>query len=217
MMPNLDHFVAQLKAIGVRKNDTIVVYDKSGMICAPRAYWMLKSFGAPNVFVLNGTFSKWEAEKRHVESGENEHTWQRQRVSKISPSDYDFKLDSKQVRSYDDIQNVLNAKKDHPVHILDGRGKAQYDAGHIETAKLLSFSDVLNPDKTFKKVEELKKLFQEQGGLADPVKDEVIVYCQRAIVACVLEVALKEIGNKNSSVYDGSYEEYGAKIKEREA
>jgi thiosulfate/3-mercaptopyruvate sulfurtransferase len=48
-----------MKKLDVRKSDTIVVYDKSGMLSAPRAFWMLKSFGASDVRILNGTFSKW--------------------------------------------------------------------------------------------------------------------------------------------------------------
>lgn len=42
-----------------RKSDTFVVYDKSGMLSAPRAYWMLKAFGVQNVRILDGTFARW--------------------------------------------------------------------------------------------------------------------------------------------------------------
>ena len=213
MMPSAEYFSAQLRTIGVRKNDIIIVYDKSGMLTAPRTYWMLKSFGAPNVYILNGTFSKWEAEKRAVETGETEHTWTRNRTAKPLPDDYTFKLDSPKVKSFEDIQKTLLTQKDNHVHILDGRGKPMFDAGHIETALSLPFSEVLNADKTFKSNEELKKLFKEQGSLSDPTKDQVILSCQRGIAACVLDVALRQIGNQQTSVYDGSYEEYGAKIK----
>lgn len=60
-----------MRNMDVRINDTIVCYDKSDMLCAPRAFWMLKVFGASNVFILNGTFSKWKNENRPTESGEN--------------------------------------------------------------------------------------------------------------------------------------------------
>jgi thiosulfate/3-mercaptopyruvate sulfurtransferase len=45
-----------MKAINVRKNDYIVVYDKISKVSAPRAYWILKTFGLQNVAILNGTF-----------------------------------------------------------------------------------------------------------------------------------------------------------------
>jgi len=48
-----------MKAVGVRKSDIVVVYDKIGMISAPRAFWLFKTFGLENVFLLNGVFNKW--------------------------------------------------------------------------------------------------------------------------------------------------------------
>lgn len=69
MLPSNDHFIKLMKEMDVRKNDIIVVYDKYRNISAPRNYWMLKTFGAPNVLILNGTFSKWEKEGRTIESG----------------------------------------------------------------------------------------------------------------------------------------------------
>jgi len=32
------------------------------MLSSPRAYWTMKLFGLKNVRILNGTFTKWEAE-----------------------------------------------------------------------------------------------------------------------------------------------------------
>lgn len=43
-----------MKQWDIRINDQIVVFDKIGMMSAPRAYWMLKNFGARNVSILNG-------------------------------------------------------------------------------------------------------------------------------------------------------------------
>jgi thiosulfate/3-mercaptopyruvate sulfurtransferase len=79
MMPPVAQFIKEMQALNVRKNDTIVVYDKSGMLSSPRAFWMLKTFGASNVFILNGTFSKWLNEKKSTESGDNERAWSRRR------------------------------------------------------------------------------------------------------------------------------------------
>lgn len=55
-----------MKLLNVRKNDIIVVYDKIGKVSAPRAFWMLKTFGIDNVAILNGSFTKWLAENRPV-------------------------------------------------------------------------------------------------------------------------------------------------------
>jgi thiosulfate/3-mercaptopyruvate sulfurtransferase len=147
------------------------------MLSAPRAFWMLKTFGAPNVFILNGTFSKWEAEKRPVDTGDNERAWKRRRSSVPNSKDFDFHLDARKVRSFDDIQKIIHHQKQHHIHILDSRFRANYDQGHIETAESLPFPEVLNPDKTFKSTEELLKVFQQNAKVANPAKDEVVLSC----------------------------------------
>ena len=69
-VPTEQHFEEMMRLVNIRKSDTVVVYDKVGMLSSPRAYWLLKTFGMPNVMLLNGTFSKWEAEKRAMEEGD---------------------------------------------------------------------------------------------------------------------------------------------------
>ena len=64
----------------MKKTDTVVVYDKIGMISAPRAFWLLKTFGVQNVMILNGSFLKWAAEKREVESGDTPNAFRKVRA-----------------------------------------------------------------------------------------------------------------------------------------
>lgn len=78
MNPSEDHFIAKMKELDVRSIDTIIVYDKTGMTNAPRALWMFKNFGV-DVAILNGTFTKWEAEKRNIETGDKSTAWKRVR------------------------------------------------------------------------------------------------------------------------------------------
>lgn len=64
-----------MKVLDVRKSDYIVCYDKLNMLPSPRAFWTFKVFGATNVFLLDGTFSKWKNEGKKLASGENEGTF----------------------------------------------------------------------------------------------------------------------------------------------
>lgn len=61
MLPTDEQFIAEMKRIDVRRSDDIVVYDKSNMLSAPRAYWMLKSYGVESVRILDGAFKRWSA------------------------------------------------------------------------------------------------------------------------------------------------------------
>lgn len=94
MMPPLNHFTENMKALDIRKSDNIVVYDQNGSLSAPRAYWIFKNFGLPNVCILNGSFFKWEQEHRLVESGDKPNAWKRIRTTLPKPDDFNFELNN---------------------------------------------------------------------------------------------------------------------------
>lgn len=77
MLPSNKVFSNEMKRIDARKSDNFVVYDKSGMLSSPRAYWMLKSFGAKNVRILDGTFARWKTDGYEIESGDTESAYKR--------------------------------------------------------------------------------------------------------------------------------------------
>ena len=72
----------------------------------------------------------------------------------------------------------------------------------------------MTPDFKYKSKEELLEVFK-RGGIKDPVNDQVIVYCQKGIVACGVGVALDLIGNHKYKLYDGSFIEYSELHKEK--
>ena len=96
------------------------------------------------------------------------------------------------------------------IPLLDTRHNSVYSQGHIPLSKNIPFSTLLNPDNTYKSVEELRKLLKDMG-VDQPETQPIVSTCQRGITACILDVALRLIGNTNTSVYDGSYEEYSKK------
>ena len=138
-----------MKAINVRKNDYIVVYDKIGKVSAPRAYWILKTFGLKNVSILNGTFSKWVAEGRHTEDGDVEKAWKKILLpaTKVVPEDFDFICDKTRIRYYDEIVKISNynlvasdTKGPDAIKIIDTRLDAIYDLGHIPSSINIPFT-----------------------------------------------------------------------------
>ena len=68
MMPKKEHFIRMMKALNVRKSMTVVCYETGKGWFASRAAFMLKSFGHPKVYILDGNFKKWQSEGRAVES-----------------------------------------------------------------------------------------------------------------------------------------------------
>ena len=104
----MEEFGETMRKCDVRKNDIVVVYDRVGMLSSPRAYWMMKLFGMPNVMILNGTFSKWESEKRAIESGESEGAWKRVgRRKSTHADDFSYTLHQEKLRLHDDVHKIV--------------------------------------------------------------------------------------------------------------
>ena len=93
-VPSEAQFKEHMKELNVRKSDIIVVYDKIGLVSAPRAFWMLKTFGIPNVAILNGSFGKWISEGRPVQDGDNERAWKKVRETQPVPEDFNFQFEA---------------------------------------------------------------------------------------------------------------------------
>jgi thiosulfate/3-mercaptopyruvate sulfurtransferase len=68
--PSQETFVLNMKKLGIRTSEPLVVYDNKGMYSAPRVFTLFKYFGHPNVRILNGGFKKWKAEGRPTAHGE---------------------------------------------------------------------------------------------------------------------------------------------------
>ena len=107
-VPTEAQFKEQMRKLNIRKSDLIVVYDKIGVISAPRAFWLMKTFGAPNVRILNGVFNKWQAEQRQIESGDVDTAWRKKLIGESStdPEEWNYSLDSSRVKKYEDIVKI---------------------------------------------------------------------------------------------------------------
>ena len=69
MMPKVAQLEAALGRHGIGANSKVVLYSIGTPMWATRFWWMLKSLGFDNAFVLDGGFDKWKAEGRAIETG----------------------------------------------------------------------------------------------------------------------------------------------------
>ena len=59
MMPSPEFFTDEMQKMGVNQNSAIIVYDKDGIYSSPRAWWMFRAMGHPQVAVLDGGLPAW--------------------------------------------------------------------------------------------------------------------------------------------------------------
>ncbi|KAI1844849.1 hypothetical protein JX266_009077 [Neoarthrinium moseri] len=227
MLPTAKQFAAAMSELGIRKEDTVVVYDSKelGIFSAPRVGWTLKVFGHSKVHILNN-FKLWVEEGLPTESGE---------LYSVECSPYpipkEIDLDAK-VASFEEVKEVAadyNKEGAEGVQILDARGAGRFagtapepreglSSGHMPGAINIPFDAVLDPKtKAFLPKDQLKKLFQEKG--VDPERP-IVTSCGTGVTAVVIETALEEAGYgspEKRKVYDGSWTEWAQRVKPTES
>ncbi len=219
MLPDASIFAQKVAALGISSDDTVVVYDQSGMfMSAARVWWMFKSFGHKDVRVLNGGFPYWKMRGFDITSG----------AQIVQSGNYEAVLDAARVISKEDLLEIVNGgsggsdngadKTQLPgnLSIVDARARERFDGlveeprpgmrkGHIPGSRCIPFISLLDQnDGRMKAEEEIRMLV---ASLTD--KDQVISSCGSGVTACVLALAMASIGLDYVRVYDGSWSEWG--------
>jgi thiosulfate/3-mercaptopyruvate sulfurtransferase len=205
MVPPEAKFASRMASLGLGDGQRFVVYDNSPLHSAARAWWMLKSFGAHYVAILDGGLQKWKAEGRALESGRPQV-----RHGHFSPS-----FDAGAVVDKDSVAGLLGSGGHE---IVDARGSGRFTggeaeprprmaSGHIPGSKNLPQGKLFNPDNSWKQGEDLNDAFASAGvDLAKPM----VATCGSGITACVLLFGAHLLGKEDARLYDGSWSEWGA-------
>ncbi len=194
---------ALLGRLGIDNQTTVVFYDDSNSLFATRAFWTLKYYGHQDVRVLDGGRKKWVAEGRE----------RSQEVPNVTPTTYKAGEPNQAIRAT--WEQVLASLEQSDKVILDARSPKEYTGqdvrsargGHIPGAINLEWTSQVNPDGTFKSVDELRKLYEQVGTRPD---QQVFTYCQTGVRAAHSWFVLTQLlGFENVVNYDGSWEEWG--------
>jgi len=205
MLPGTTQFDKDVGALGIGRDDTIVIYDGSGLGGAPRVWWTFKIFGAKKVYILDGGLPKWKAEGRPIDSGPAQRT----------PKKFESELNTRVVAGVDDVQLALTSKS---AQVVDARPanrfrgeaaepRAGIRSGHMPGAKnvpvtgLIENGRLIAPDKIAEKF--------KAGGV--DLDKPMITSCGSGVTAATLWFALDAIGKAPKQLYDGSWTEWGGR------
>ncbi|MDP9368132.1 MAG: sulfurtransferase [Chloroflexota bacterium] len=194
-------FAAAMTERGIGDDTDIVAVDHTGGHFATRLWWALRAYGHDRVAVLDGGFAKWAAEGRplttEVPSPPTARFTPRFRPETIADAD------------------AVLATIGDPTHlIVDARDPAQYSGeiargsrgGHIPGAVSIPPKTLVNPDGTWKPLEEQQGILEANGVRPDR---PVVAYCNGGVTATAVLFALHRTGHHAHANYDGSWNEWG--------
>ncbi len=197
---------------GIANDTTVVFYGDKNNWWACYAFWVFQLFGHTNAKIMNGGRQKWVEEGRPL----TKEVPQYPRTTYHAPERADYKI-----RAFRDqvLQHILDGKplvdvrspgeyKGELLHMPDYPQEGALRGGHIPGAKNIPWSQAVNPDGTFKSVEELREIYEKAHGLS-PDQD-VIAYCRIGERSSHTWFVLTYLlGYPNVRNYDGSWTEWG--------
>jgi thiosulfate/3-mercaptopyruvate sulfurtransferase len=205
MVPSPEIFAEAVGKMGISEKDRIVVYDGPGIFSAPRAWWLFRTMGAKNVFVLDGGLDGWKSEGRPIET----------LVPSPMPTAFntDFRIDK-----VIDFQTMLSIVGDGSRQIADARSAGRFAgtepepragmrSGHMPGARSLP-SGTFSTNGKLKPLSELRRAIEDAGiDFGQPV----VTSCGSGITAAIITLALESLGHEDNALYDGSWSEWGSR------
>jgi thiosulfate/3-mercaptopyruvate sulfurtransferase len=204
MLPTPEKFASRMQSLGLGDGSRIVLYDNSPYHTAARAWFMLRTFGAHDVAILDGGLAKWQAEGREIASGKEQ----------LRHRHFTVWADDKGVRTLDQMKANVDSGAEQ---VLDARSAARFTGeeadprpathpGHIPGSRNLPVGQIFNEDGTWKTGDALRSAFEGAGiDLAKPL----VTTCGSGITASALAFGAHLLGVE-AAVYDGSWSEWGA-------
>jgi thiosulfate/3-mercaptopyruvate sulfurtransferase len=205
MLPSEARFASRMRSLGIGDGGRIVFYDDSPLHSAARAWWMIRTFGAREIALLDGGLAKWKAEGRPLESG----------TPSIRPGHFTPALDRDAVA---DKAFIAAIPGDSDWQIADARSPGRFRgdepeprpglaSGHIPGSRNLPFGRLFEGDGRWKRGDALRAAFEEAGiDLARPLATS----CGSGVTAATLLFGAHLLGKEDVKLYDGSWAEWGA-------
>ncbi|MBT9330122.1 3-mercaptopyruvate sulfurtransferase [Paracidobacterium acidisoli] len=201
MLPTPERFSLSMASLGVSDAMSIVVYEQEGMFSAPRAWWMLRTFGVQHVSVLDGGLRAWVEAGLPVQAGPVDR----------APAAFHARLNSAAVKDFSAIQQMIT---EH-AQILDARSAGRFtgaspeprpglSSGHMPGAVSTPYTDLLEAGRLKPAAKLREYFFSKEVNLEEPITTT----CGSGVTAAVVALGLQLAGAKYISLYDGSWSEY---------
>ena len=205
MLPRPETFAVAMRELGVNQDKHLIVYDEGNLFSAPRAWWMLRTFGVEKVSILGGGLAGWQRDDLLLEEGAVE----------LPEGEFNAAFNPEAVVK---VTDVLLASHENTAQIIDARPATRFNAevdeprpglrrGHIPGALNVPWTELVREGE-LKTTDELDAIFLGRGVSYDK---PIIVSCGSGVTAAVVLLALATLDVPNVKLYDGAWSEWGAR------
>lgn len=205
-------FAALMEAKGINRETTVVFYGDKANWWAAYALWVFTLFGHDDVRLLDGGRDRWVAEGRELTTerpdrprGSYPEVWREDGPIRAFRDDVLAHLQRRgklvDVRSPQEFTGERTHMPDYPE-------EGALRGGHIPGARSVPWGRAVQPDGTFRPVEELRALYAEEQGIGPD--DDVVTYCRIGERSSHTWFVLTHLlGYERVRNYDGSWTEWG--------
>lgn len=184
---------AALRAAGVRAGTTLVVLAAEAQPEPARVVWTLRHHGHAAAHLLQGGWTAWTEAGGEAVAG----------APAAEPGDVVVGVPGDMLRV--DAAWVLAHLEDPAVALVDARSAEEFAAGHIPGARSVDWHENVEAAR-LRRRGELAGLYAE----IDP-GSTVVTYCKSGMRASLTFVVLRLLGYADVRLYDGSWNEWGAR------
>jgi thiosulfate/3-mercaptopyruvate sulfurtransferase len=205
-------FAALMARNGISNDTTVVFYGDKSNWWACYAFWVFKLFGHEDCRIMDGGRHKWLEEQRPMTK--EVPTFKKGDYSARPRTDYKFRTFRNQVLEHlGQGQPLVDVRspEEFSGELLHMPGSPQEGAlrgGHIKGARNIPWSRAAEDDGTFKSVDALRAIYEEEQGLSP--EDNVVAYCRIGERSSHTWFVLTYLlGYPSVRNYDGSWTEWG--------
>lgn len=199
-----ERFAERMGKLGIDDETTVVAVDHLGGQFATRLWWALTYYGHDRVRVLEGGWNRWVDEDRPIST----------EPTVVPPRVFTPRAGTELRSLWNDVVACIGRED---TTIVDARDPGQYAGtrrrgprgGHIPGAINAPRELFFDPEGGFLPIDEVARRVDERG--VDRSK-RVVAYCNGGVAATVVLFNLRRLGFTNISNYDGSWNEWGARL-----
>lgn len=212
-----DAFAALCAKNGITRETTVVFYGDKSNWWSCYALWAFRLFGHDKVKIVDGGRDKWIAEGRPLTREVPSYT--------LTEYPVPAKRKDEEIRAF--FEDTLKHSQEHKP-LIDVRSPGEFKGdvthmpeypqegvlrgGHVPGAKSFPWKRAVNDNATFKSADELREIYEKEAGLTPD--GDTVVYCRIGERSSHTWFVLTYLlGHKNVRNYDGSWTEWGNRVR----